>query len=277
MSKQAHIKSILTTTSLVETSVVNKGADGLQSNDFKKALISHGYDVLIERALRCPCSVQSTGQALLSCQNCCGAGWVFINKKRSRALVQHVNQSTKYLNWTEQDRGTIQITTDSADNVTFMDRVTIEDVDVTYSQVVRFHKSSNNSVFCFLFYYPLKIEELYLFESNDKPLKLLNEQDFQVVENRIVLNNWFSTHIQDFFGNFKQDDFFLTGTIRYKHNPTYHIIDVNREISKNRNRDCAEQVNLKSLPIASVARKTHFILDQPDFIGQSVYDNSHEV
>ena len=50
--------------------------------DFNAAIWSHGYDVICEQAVRCPCQGDS-GAPKPDCQNCHGFGYFFINPTRT--------------------------------------------------------------------------------------------------------------------------------------------------------------------------------------------------
>jgi len=66
--KNSHNKPILIRTSNPD--------DGLQPqfevDAFDKAIGSKGHDVYIEKAMRCPCSIDGANNSLLTCKNCGG-------------------------------------------------------------------------------------------------------------------------------------------------------------------------------------------------------------
>ena len=63
-------------------------------NDFNSVIWSHGYDIICEKAVRCPCQGNS-GAPLPNCQNCHGFGYFFINPRRTKALVTGLNRNTQ--------------------------------------------------------------------------------------------------------------------------------------------------------------------------------------
>ncbi len=51
-------------------------------NDFDAVIWTHGYDIICEKAIRCPCQGNSDSP-LPSCQNCHGSGYIYINPYRT--------------------------------------------------------------------------------------------------------------------------------------------------------------------------------------------------
>ena len=60
--------------------------DIFRREDFNEALWENGYDVRLEEAVACPCKGTSA-DAKVTCSNCLGTGWVFINPIRTRAFI----------------------------------------------------------------------------------------------------------------------------------------------------------------------------------------------
>ena len=266
----AHDKPILAETPL---DLSNQAiAPFLNASSFKQAISNHGYDVLLEKALFCPCKDKANGHVDVSCKNCGGTGWIFINKIKTRALISHINQQTKFLNWTENNVGTISISTSAEDKVGFMDKVTILDVETVFSQIVHARKSSSNKLFAFLAYEPISIEALYLFESSESPLIPISEGQYTILNNKLILDDVFLNALVGVTDPHLQ---YLNLTVRYYHLPVYHIIDINREVMKNRSKDCnTGNRTLKELPISSVGRKPHTITETPSFTGDGLFDNT---
>jgi hypothetical protein len=271
MLEQAHKKSIKTSINLSQNILPNSG---LNRTEFDKAIEGNGYDVEIEKALMCPCSDSVTGQGKPSCKNCNGIGWIFINKTSTRALIQHINQLQKKENWTNEDKGTAQISTSSSLRIGFMDRVVIKDLETIFSQnVYCLERESENTFVGFFTYFPIEIEEAFCLKNLTEPLIFLKKGiDFEVEENRLLIIN------QDLFQFKTSEDFsdsYITISIRYFHNPTYHITDINREVVKSRIHKCGEQQFVsEQLPTLSTGKKAQYILDQPNLLGKSVFDNS---
>ena len=266
----AHDKPILTTTPQDFSGFAI--APYFNPANFQQAITNHGYDVWLEKAVICPCRDKANGHHDTSCKNCGASGWIFVNKTETRAVVQHFNQQTKYQQWTEANMGTVNVTTSSVDHVGFMDRLTVLDVVTSYSQVVHARLSSTGKLFGFLAYQPTEIELAYIFATPDSALIPLASTDYQIVGNRFQLADAFLTSL---VGITDDNLKYLNVTLRYFHTPVYHIIDVNREVIKNRSKDCSTGIKtLKELPISSVAKKPHLLYEMPDFSGDGLFDNT---
>ena len=251
------------------------GVPFLKKEDFDKAVFTYGYEVTHEKALRCPCTNKGSGNALTNCQNCGGLGWFFINKRSTRMLIQNINKSNQFKNWTQDDKAKSSISARPVDKLAFMDRVTVLDV-LTYFSESKKTMLANNEDFAFLYYYPLEVEFVFLFVGvNQKLLPLVQGSDFQIVENKII----FDSDLKQYYGvnetTFNETGQFLNFTIKYSHNPSYNVTDITREAILNRNSSCETGLlKLKDFPVHSMAMKTHYLLDPPDFNGDSVFDNS---
>lgn len=252
-------------------------------NAFDKAIETKGYDVEVEKGLKCPCRIKSTNSANPKCLNCGGSGWFFISKKKTVAVIQSMNRRTKFLNWSETDRGTIQVTVKGIDRVAFMDKIRVLEVEAIFSQAADIFLTSTNKQIAFLFYEPTKIDECYLFVDTESKLVLLQQgKHFNIEEDRLV----FTSEIDPYLDDEKEAQI----SVRYYHNPTYHIIDINREIVKTFSYDdrfdedkeipvldeeILDQTKVKQLmPVNSVAKKAHYLFDSPNASGESLFDNT---
>jgi hypothetical protein len=254
-------------------------------NEFDKAIETKGYDVEVEKGLKCPCRIKNTNSANPKCLNCGGSGWLFIAKKKTVAVIQSMNRRTKFLNWSETDRGTIQVTVKGIDRVAFMDKVRVLEVEAIFSQDSEIFLTKDGKYISFMFYQPTRVEYCFLYKSVEEPLVLLEQgKDFNIEEDRLVFTNDIIPHLDE--------EMEAQITIRYHHNPTYHIIDINREIVKTFSYDDrfdedkeipvfgqeqVDQTKLKQLmPVNSVAKKAHYLFDSPNASGESLYDNTPE-
>ena len=77
-----------------------------------------------------------------------------------------------------------------------------------------------------MFYQPLEVEFCFAFKSPNEKLQLLvNGVDFHVDEDRLIFVEASVADLLD-----ENDEVRIT--VRFKHNPTFHILDINREIVK---------------------------------------------
>lgn len=235
---------------------------------FEKLIQTQGYDALIDRALRCPCVERSTGQALTTCKNCMGRGWLFVDRTQTRIISQSMDSRKQYAEWSELNRGTARITTKGIDKLGFMDRIILTQLEEYYSEVMTTLIDDDDELITYPVYEPLTVTNIYLFSSPNEKLIPLVEGEYTVDGNKIVFDKSLLTRVPTI-------DNTLSISIRYSHYPVYHVIDVNRELMKVReSKLCSfDDERLRQMPINVVARKAHFIFDAQTF-GRTMYDNS---
>lgn len=261
----AHNKPIVSK-GIIRTS---NNAPYLNKSDFDQAIDDHGYKIWVEKALKCPCANHETGQPLPNCSNCQGMGWFFIDRKETRCLIQNINQNTKYQRWTEEDRGTISISASYEDRMAFMDRIILPEVEAVFTENLYFYLDVlDNKYRSFSTYSIEELEYAFLWQSpSQKHIQLEQGTNLDVDGFKLEIN-------PDFVAGRN----YIQVSIRYKHKPTYNIIDENRSIVKSRNpSECHEDskgVKLVNLPMNYMARKTHFMFELPNSGGESVFDNT---
>lgn len=243
-----------------------------ETQRFDSLVFDKGYEVWIDRAFKCPCSVKGTGQPLVDCRNCLGKGWVFTNRIETRIALQTIRADIRYDNWTQNTAGTARVTARAIDKLAFMDRIILQDVEGYYNEILRSraHTAGVSGVYLDLYtnYGIIEIEEIMVFVDSTTALTYLKEGvDYQ-------LNPDNDTNIQIINQTYENES--LTLTIRYKHFMTYHIIDMNRDITKVREKNCSyPEETLKNMPIAGMARKAHFLFDNLKYEeSQNLIDNT---
>lgn len=232
---------------------------------FDVAIEQNGYDVIIERALFCPCRSNDSGCSQLSdCKNCGGSGWVFLNKIKTRAILHSINISNQYQQWTYDNVGSVSITIRDTDRIAEMDRITVLGGESEHSEVI-FPTSRDSGVTAYVVYEIKKVRDAYLFINSSTPLKRLKEGvDFSFSNNKITLNEAYQYHEN------------LQLTVRYVYAPTFHVIDILRETMVNKTR--VEGINLgeTQFPIHAIGRRSHNIkglLTNADVFDNSDYSN----
>jgi hypothetical protein len=243
-------------------------------NRFDSVIIQKGYNVIHYRALKCPCMNRETHSPLPNCQTCSGLGWFYIDKKRTKALVQNMTNSKKFENWTESNPGTATITTMFVDDVTYMDKFEIEDLESNFSQVL-FLQKYNDKLFAFSTYSPLRVMNIYMFNSPTQPLIPLyskeekgSQWDYYIEKNKIFFNKDRITSTD------------VTVTVRYKHTPVYCITDIQRELFKTKsssdcgNHESDEGDGLTGAPQKSIGRRLHYVWNADNLQGLKEYDNT---
>jgi hypothetical protein len=105
----------------------------------------------------------------------------------------------------------------------------------------------------------------YFTGTNTKYQTLTKDIDFTVTRNIIKLINPAIVPV----------DGQISVTLRYKHAPAYHMIDMKRESMESSQFTGKE--NLIHLPIAGTARRAHYIIDGNNLNGDKLLNNSYEV
>lgn len=258
-------------------STIGQPQVALRKGDFEAAIYQKGYTVHIEKAVLCPCrSRQAGNQALSTCKNCAGVGWVFINKTETRLLMHSMNMSTKYKDWTEENMGTVAVTAGESDRLSYMDRITLLDA-ISVSNQILHPKKINGFLRATLAYDVKEIEEAFMFLSADEPLKRLERvTDYEVLKNKII----FSQAITDYYDTLGYDErgekIEVTIVLKYAHSPQFHVIDLVRETITVLNTNDKGKEEAQQMPINAVARRTnHFRIDESPF-NEELFDNSYK-
>lgn len=220
---------------------------------FNELISAKGYEVYIDKALRCPCAVSNSGHGLPDCNNCLGIGWFFINRTETIVAVQAMKADVRYEKWTRDTVGTAKITARAVDKLCFMDRITLKEVEGYYNEILRSRKPDQVKNIAYCMYDIISIESLFLFENSTQKLtELVEGADY-------TLDPANTTKI--IFAN-KFDGREMTMSIRYRHFQTYHIKDMNRDIVKVRTKGCLQpEGDLKEMPILGYAQKAHYMFD----------------
>lgn len=234
-------------------------------NEFDGAIWLKGYDVILERALRCPCHAPDA--PLINCQNCLGTGYFYINPTKTKALITGINQNNQYKNWTEALLGTISITVRDVDksNMSYLDRVTIEKEFSYYSENLVIRKNETNS-FVFTTYKATDVKAIYLFISSSEKLFKLDKNDYSINPNNpycIIFNEDLSEE--------------QIASVYYQHNPQYLILDLPHEIRASWVKDKKTgELNRIELPVQGIGRRCHLInIEKPNFDGGGTIINDN--
>lgn len=256
-------KSNIVTTS-ISPNLIGQPDVQMRDLDFDALVYSKGYEVIHEKAVGCPCISKGTNAPLSDCQNCRGTGWVLFNPNVTKMVLQSMNVNTVYKEWSEENRGTVAITSRSVDQLAFMDRITVKDSDSVFSQVL-FPVLNNGEFFAFTVYDIREIYEVFMFQSSTSPLIKVPSSDYSYLRNKIILNSSYSS-VED-----------LTISVRYKHWTEYHIIDILKETRRSNVSTVETKGKQQSamFPFNAVARRSHYVLDALNQSGGGVIDNSY--
>lgn len=245
---------------------------GWRVGDFEELIQSQGYDVYIDRAMRCPCVDKATGQALSTCKNCLGRGWFFVDRTETRIIAQRMDSKKRYLDWSEVNAGTASMTTKGSDKLGFMDRIILLQLQEFYSEIIR-PTVYEGELLAYPVYEPLDITNMFLFVGDYTKLEPIPAEMYKVDKNKIVFDQELLNVVP--VDNVNQSVPSVSISIRYSHYPVYHVIDVNRELMRVReSKLCGyDDETLKQMPINVLARKAHFIFDAQKY-GEEAFENT---
>lgn len=236
--------------------------------DFDAAIWSHGYDIICEKAIRCPCQGNS-GAPLPNCQNCHGFGYVFINPVRTKALITGLNRSTQYVQWNPELMGTAAITVRDCDkeSLSYFDRVTVEDEYAQFTEMVVARQMAEDTVGVFLSYAPLEngIVAVYIFKDSYSPLIKLSQSVYSIAENNPYCLVFRKGNVPEGAGV----------SVLYRHRVEYHVVDLPHEIRASLGKDkLSGRYEILKMPIQAIGRRTHLIdMQRPNFDGTGIILN----
>ena len=237
---------------------------------FEAPIWQKGYDVQIEKAVKCPCKANNGN--IGTCQNCRGTGWLFINPFKTRALITSINYSTEHKDWTLDKLGTVDVTVRNQDRITYFDRITlINDYSIFSEVLTTRYDSATDTNFAFTSYKVTEIQDAFFYVSDSLPLQKLEVGvDIEIKADSQGYILQINTALPANFNS--------KLSVRYKHNVQYNVIDLPHEIRRSYkvNENGADQKIL--LPIHGVARRVHDISvfgNIPNFDGSGIIDNSY--
>lgn len=239
-------------------------------SDFDAVIEQKGYRVYHDKVMRCPCRTNQRTDALSSCRNCGGSGYVYINRFSTKMVLQSINLDTKFKEWSEERIGTVKITARESEDISFMDRITVRDAETISSEVL--HPKNQNeyegtpTLYARVIHPIVEIDDIFAFEEVDKKLvKMTHGVDYTFSENVITFNNSY----------LNWDNF--TVSIRYKHNPSFYIIDMVRDVMTTTVKGEDGRDAQVQMPVHAVGRRAHYVLDEENLDGTYLIDNSYEI
>jgi len=252
----------------------------LNKKEFDATIENQGYNVWIDRAVKCPCKDKNINNTLSSCKNCGSTGWVFINRLQTKAIVYSMEWKNSYKEWSEENLGNVYITIRDENKLSFMDRVTIIDADTIHKQVLYPFEVMDQLV-AFTIYRIKYMIDIFLYQGDDKPLRLLqSDVDYFLgssPEQHDTCNGVydnvirFSDELKNLFNSCSLTQLPFHISVSYKHSPQYHITHLTREAMVSVQLDKSQQ----SMPVNAVGRRSHYVLDAENFVGDRIIDNSY--
>lgn len=247
-------------------------------DDFDSAVWIHGYNVTIEKAIRCPCE-GIDGNPLSDCQNCHGIGYFFINPLETVGLISGINRNTQYKEWSVELIGTISLTVrdlttktgniiGDLERIAFYDRITLNkrnsaqiDVFGYHSEVLNVRDDGTGNKFVFLTYKPQSIIDVFYYTASNAPLTRFEGS-------LISSTNPYILTLPTLPGAVK------VISVRYKHDLQYHVIDIPHEIRHSTIKNKNGQIEAIILPINAICRRVHLVqVQKPNFDGTGIQNN----
>jgi hypothetical protein len=247
-----------------QPNMVGQPVLNLDKDSFDGTIWNKGYRILLEEARQCACRSQEVGSALLTCRNCRGTGWFFINPIETRAIISSIKKTPKYSEWSEESMGTISATLRSIDKIAEMDRITFLDSVSKRSEKLEIREEDGQK-FVFLSYKPNEILDVFYFKSSNEPLVKLPQLDYSIDENPYILLLDIDTPANNIV------------TVTYTCYSTYHCIDLPHDLRNSTFINNLGQIEKIELPVNAILRKAHTVLNKNDFgNGIQTIDNSYK-
>lgn len=236
-------------------------------NDFNAAIWGEGYDVILERAINCPCKGVNP-DSKPSCNNCHGLGWVFVDAVQTKAFIQSINKNTKYKDWSPELVGTISITFMSNNRFGLMDKISLINNTSMMSEVLRVRNyNSNRFVFCT--YKPKLIKDIYFYVSDTESLIKLDVEDYVISS-----KNPFIIYIRPDIMINSSNSYI---SVYYEHNITYNIIDIPHDMRITKEYDNNGKKSQADMPMQAIARKSQYELGvNTNLEGDNLINNKPE-
>jgi hypothetical protein len=238
-----------------------------KQNDFEAFAWQKGYKVVFEQAIACPCRGTS-GEAKPTCKNCLGLGWVFINPTNTRALITNINKDTKFKYWSPELIGTIAVTVQNENKLSYMDKITMTGKTSIISEVKPVLENDGQK-FIFCSYKVESINEVFLYAGDDVKLTRITDLCSIKSENGYVVLLDDSIEYSDNYNG--------VVSIDYEHEVSYNVIDIPHEIRTSFIINSKGQRDEYEMPMQAIARRSHLSLgDSTNFDGDNVIDNSYD-
>lgn len=250
----------------VAPDLVSKPDVRFDKGNFDAFVWKHGYPVYHDKMIQCPCG--GTGHPNVTCGNCLGTGWVLVERVQTRMVLQSINLDTKFKEWSVEKTGTVKITALDKDVLNFMDRVVALQAVAPFSELLKIRTRilETPNKFAYSSYDIIGIIGVYRWTSDSAALtRMVEGTDFTYERNKIIFSDIYDNNSD------------LRVTIKYWHNPQFHIIDVMRDIINQDTwgNDPKVKTTLNQrLPIHATGRRSHYVLDAENYNGNLVIDNS---
>ncbi len=231
---------------------------------FNQLIREKGQEVLFEKALVCPCKSPSINQ-LTTCRNCGGTGWLLIQPTKTRMIIQQINFSEEQKEHNIDLRGTVSITSTPMDEMSYGDRITVVNGQSTFSEVLNLTLDTDeNEYWAYTTYNIRRVEYCGLFITGNVKFRNLEfNKDFTFDGTLFIVK-------EETLRDLGSGPFSIT--VRYKHPPQYHVVDLRRETMQSYNSKEDGSEELINLPISASGKRSHYVLDSSVLNGNKVLE-----
>jgi hypothetical protein len=238
-------------------------------DDFDEALWENGYDVTLEEAVACPCKGTSAA-AKVTCSNCLGTGWFFVNPINTKAFITSINKNTKYKDWSPEFIGTMAMTFMNVNRLSYMDKVTLNKNFGQMSELLTAHSVSSiiYGKFVFSTYKMMEVRSVFVFAGDDELLIKLDPSDYRISPTNNYVLEIKTTNLPIVFNG--------KVSVSYKHKATYSVIDIPHDLRITKNYTNNGKKVEEEMPVQAIARKAQYELGSAtNYEGNNINDNSY--
>lgn len=252
----------------IETTSLGPPRADLDRSWYEDIILQKGRNVIHQKAILCPCKSKSTN-AQSNCKNCGGIGWLFINPKETRMIITGLNIVSDVKGWSEESRGTINISCSDTEELSYMDKITLTDGESIHSETIHLRRSGTD-VFAFTAYPIKKILYAGLYINETTALTRVERSDITI--DKLHLNSTL-IKLNPSLVDESNDDISLT--LRYKHAPVYHVLEMRRETMQSFKFQFLNEQQ-QNFPLSAIGRRAHYMTDQITLGGDTLINNSYD-
>ena len=116
----------------------NKARANLRPEEFEKLVAQHGHYVRWSKAMPCPCVSGDSGQANMSCSECDGGGFVYIDEMEIQiVMMSHDKKVSLYEKFGLWQSGSAQVTTYARHRPAYRDAIEMVDAIMVRTELIK--------------------------------------------------------------------------------------------------------------------------------------------
>jgi len=105
--------------------------------EFDRALLQHGKEVMWRKAMLCPCVRQETNQCDVNCEDCDGSGFVYVDPLPIQAhMVAFSNKTRIYEKFGLWASGEVQVTTQAEHRLGYRDSLEMKNDVMVFNELI---------------------------------------------------------------------------------------------------------------------------------------------